>query len=64
MISGELCRLSPPKPSLRDDAILGYFHLVHTVKREEELHQVLRRILGNLADDSAHGVGNRGVEGD
>jgi hypothetical protein len=54
----------PPKPSLRDDPILGHFHLVHTAKREEKLHRVLRRILGDLADDSTHGVGNRGVEDD
>jgi len=52
----------PPKPPLRDDPILGHFHLVHT--EEEKLHWVLRRILGDLADDSTHGVGNRGVEDD
>ena len=59
----ELCRLCR-RASLRDDPILGHFHLVHTAKREEKLHRVLRRIRRDLADDSTHGVGNRGVEDD
>src|SRR5215469_2599058 len=35
----ELCRLCR-RASLRDDPILGHFHLVHTAKREEKLHRV------------------------
>jgi hypothetical protein len=55
---------SVPQPSLCDNPILGHFHLIHTAKREEQLYQVLGRILGNSADNSAHGVSNCGVEKD
>jgi hypothetical protein len=48
--------------SSRDDPTLGHFDLVHTAKREEELHEVRRRILRDLADNGTHCVGNRGVE--
>lgn len=50
--------------SLRDDPTLGHFDLVHTAKREEELHKVCGRILRDLADNAARCVGNSSVEND
>lgn len=50
--------------SLRNDPILGHFDLVHSAKREEELHEVRRRILRDLADNSTDSIGNRSVEDD
>ena len=47
--------------SLRDDPILCHLDLVHTAKREEELHLVRGWVLRNLADNSTHCVGNRGA---
>jgi hypothetical protein len=50
--------------SLGNNPILRYFDLVHTAKREEELHQISGRILRNLADNGANGIRNRSVEND
>jgi hypothetical protein len=50
--------------SLGSDPTLGQFDFIHTAKRKEEFHQIRRRILRNLADNSAHGIGNRSVEED
>src|SRR2546425_1917061 len=45
---------SAPKPSLGDNPIFGHFHLIHTAKREEQLYQVLRRILGSTWRSEEH----------
>lgn len=54
----------PPKASLRDDPTLRHFHLVYAAKGEEELHQILRRIVGKLTNNSADCVGYCGVKND
>src|SRR5215471_8763100 len=47
---------------VRVDAFGGDFDLVHAAEGEQELHEVLGRLLGSLSHDVADGVCDRGLK--
>jgi hypothetical protein len=54
--------MSLSRSALRADAVGGDFDLADTPEREQELYQVLGRLVRGLCHDMANCVGDRGLE--